>query len=189
MHPGTAKGKLINSQKVASHFLNLLPKDRLSPETTEGREGFVHPNSMTGNEEMTSLNFIIRDFDNSLLKEHGIFLEKLVNQTLLEYPKAKAEIKIYEQYRNMKVIIDQHPIVERVALEAMKNLNIPAIRIAVRGGTDGSRLSFMGLPCPNVFNGGFNYHSLSEFSSIQDIELASKYIVEISKIYETLNYQ
>lgn len=182
-HPGSAKDRLVNSQKMASYFLSLLPQDSLSPETTEGRQGFVHPSSMNGNEEKTSLNMIVRDFDNNLLKQHGQLLESLSKQVLTKYPKGKSEIRIFEQYRNMKVILDQHPQVERLALRAMNNLGIVPIHKAVRGGTDGSRLSFMGLPCPNLFNGGHNYHSNNEWASTKDMEASSKLIVEISRMY------
>ena len=185
MHPGTAKGKLINSQKMAAYFLSLLPRDRLSPETTEGKEGFVHPTTMSGNEELTTLNMIIRDFDNKKLKQHGDYLRALVDRTVKAFPKgARGEIEIKEQYRNMKEIIDKHPIIEKNALIAMNKLGIKPIKFPVRGGTDGSRLSFMGLPCPNIFDGGQNFHSNSEWASLQDMQKAADLVVKIAEVYE-----
>jgi tripeptide aminopeptidase len=187
MHPGSAKGKLINSQKMAAHMISLLPKDRLSPETTEGKEGFVHITGITGNEQLTTMNFIIRDFDNKKLREHGEFLKRLVDQTVAAFPKgASGEIKITEQYRNMKEILDKHPMVEKYAIVAMQKLNIKPIQFPVRGGTDGSRLSFMGLPCPNIFDGGQNFHSNSEWASLNEMQQAAQLVLKISEVYEEM---
>eukprot|EP01080_Neovahlkampfia_damariscottae_P012491 gene12491-6239_t len=185
MHPGTAKGKLINSQKMAAYFLSLLPKDKLSPETTEGREGFVHPTTITGNEELTTLRMVIRDFDNKKLNQHGEFLKSLVDRTVEAFPKgARAEIVISEQYRNMKEIIDKHPVIKKNALIAMEKLSIKPIEFPIRGGTDGSMLSFMGLPCPNIFTGGQNFHSNSEWASLQDMQQSADFVVKIAEVFE-----
>jgi tripeptide aminopeptidase len=184
IHPGYAKGKMVNSIKVAAEFINSLPKDRLSPETTENREGYVHCVSLNGSEEMTSLKFIIRDFHTPKLKEYEDFLKKLAEDTVAKYPGARLEFDVVEQYRNMKEIIDQHPQVVEYAKEAMSRLNIKPIMRPIRGGTDGARLSFMGLPTPNIFAGEHSFHSKLEWIAIQDMEMAVKNIVEIAKVWE-----
>ncbi len=184
VHPGYAKGKMINSIKMAGHFLELLPKDRLSPETTEGREGYVHPVSVNGNEEKTTLKFIIRDFIDDKLKEYEDFLKELTDKTVEAFPGSSAEFKVIEQYRNMKNILDQHPQVEEFALEALRRLGIKPIQSAIRGGTDGSRLSYMGLPTPNLFAGGHNFHAVTEYVAIQDMEAATKMIVTLIQVWE-----
>ncbi len=184
VHPGYAKGKMINSIKMAGHFLELLPKDRLSPETTEGREGYVHPVSVNGNEEKTTLKFIIRDFVDEKLKEYEDFLKELTDKTVEAFPGSSSEFKVIEQYRNMKNILDQHPQVEEFALEALRRLGIKPIQSAIRGGTDGSRLSYMGLPTPNLFAGGHNFHAVTEYVAIQDMEAATQMIVTLIQVWE-----
>ncbi|RKY99529.1 MAG: peptidase T [Ignavibacteriae bacterium] len=184
IHPGYAKGIMINSMKVASTFIENLPKDKLSPETTEGREGYFHPVSMNGNEEKTSLKFIIRDFETSNLKKLEDILKKFAEETITKFPDSKLEFEVVEQYRNMKEILDNHPQVYEYAFEAMKNLDIELITHPIRGGTDGSRLSFMGLPTPNIFAGEHSFHSQLEWVAIQDMEMAVKVIVEIAKVWE-----
>jgi tripeptide aminopeptidase len=184
IHPGYAKGIMINSMKVASAFIESLPKDKLSPETTEKREGYFHPVSMNGNEEKTSLKFIIRDFETSNLKKLEDLLEKFAEETIAKFPGSKLEFEVIEQYRNMKEILDDHPQVYEYAFEAMKNLDIELITHPIRGGTDGSRLSFMGLPTPNIFAGEHSFHSQLEWVAVQDMEMAVKVIVEIAKVWE-----
>jgi len=184
VHPGYAKGKMINSVKMASYFMELLPKDRLSPETTEGREGYVHCTSINGNEEKTVLKFIIRDFIDEKLKEFEDFLKELVDKTVEHFPGSAMEFEVIEQYRNMKNVLNQHPEIENNALEALKRLDITPIQSAIRGGTDGSKLSFMGLPTPNLFAGGHNFHAITEYVAIQDMEMATKTIVELCQIWE-----
>jgi tripeptide aminopeptidase len=184
VHPGYAKGKMINSLKMTSYFMELLPKDRLSPETTEGREGYVHCTSINGNEEKTVLKFIIRDFVDEKLKEFEDYLKELVDKTVANFPGSKSTFKVIEQYRNMKNVLVQYPEVENNVLEAMKRLNITPLQNAIRGGTDGSRLSFMGLPTPNIFAGGHNFHAITEYVAIQDMEMATKTIVELVQIWE-----
>ncbi len=184
VHPGYAKGKMVNSQKVAARFLELLPKDRLSPETTEGREGYVHPISINGNEEKTVIKFIIRDFIDEKLKEFEDFLKELAEKAVAEFPGATLEYEVIEQYRNMKNILDEHPEIEQNAVEALERLNIKPIQSAIRGGTDGSRLSYMGLPTPNLFAGGHNFHANTEYVAIQDMEMAVKMIVTLAQIWE-----
>lgn len=184
IHPGYAKGKLINSIKIASRFIDSLPKDKLSPETTDGREGYVHPFIINGTEEETTLKFIIRDFEDDKLKEYENFLLKKAEETIKEFPGAKVTHQLIEQYRNMKKILDQHPIVVDNAVEAMKRLGIEPIFSPIRGGTDGSRLSFMGLPTPNIFAGEHSFHSKTEWVAIQDMEMAVKLIVTIAQVWE-----
>jgi len=184
IHPGYGKGILLNSMKVASAFVDSLPKDKLSPETTEKREGYVHPTSLNGNEELTTVKFIIRDFETKKLKEYEDILKNLAEETIKKFPGSKMEFEVTEQYRNMKEILDQHPQVEKNAIKAMENLGIKPIMNPIRGGTDGSRLSFMGLPCPNIFAGEHSFHSKEEWVAVQDMETAVKVIVEIAKIWE-----
>lgn len=184
VHPGYGKDKLVNSLKVASHFMDMLPKDTLSPETTEGREGYVHCNAMSGNESETICKFIIRDFEAAKLKEYEDKLKTLVDKAVADYPGSKADFKVIEQYRNMVEILNKYPEIEESALEALKRLDIEPIQTAIRGGTDGSRLSYMGLPTPNLFAGGHNFHATTEFVAIQDMKAATKVIIEIAKIWE-----
>ncbi len=184
VHPGYAKGKMINSLKMASYFMELLPKDRLSPETTEGRDGYVHCTSINGNEEQTVLKFIIRDFIDEKLVEFENFLKELFDKTLAEFPGSNGEFQVIEQYRNMKNVISKYPEVEENALEALKRLDIVPIQHPIRGGTDGSRLSFMGLPTPNIFAGGHNFHAITEYVAIQDMEMATKTIIELVQVWE-----
>ncbi len=184
IHPGYAKNKMVNAIKVGTTFLDSLPKDRLSPETTEGREGYVHCTNFNGNEELTILKFIIRDFQTSKLKEYEEFLKDLAEKAVSKFPGARLEFEVFEQYRNMREILDKHAEVAGNGLEAMKRLGIVPIQNPIRGGTDGSRLSFMGLPTPNIFAGEHSYHSKLEWVAIQDMEMAVKVIVEISKVWE-----
>ncbi len=183
IHPGYAKGIMINSMKVASAFIDSLPKDKLSPETTAKREGYFHPVSMSGNEEKSSLKFIIRDFKTSNLKKLEDLLKKFAEETIAKFPGSKLEFEVVEQYRNMKEILDDHPRVYEYAFEAMKNLDIEPLTHPIRGGTD-SRLSFMGLPTPNIFAGEHSFHSQLEWVAIQDMEMAVKVIVEIAQVWE-----
>jgi tripeptide aminopeptidase len=184
IHPGYAKGQMINSVKIASAFIDSLPKDKLSPETTEGGEGYVHPLAFNGNEEQTILKFIIRDFDAPKLKEYEDLLKDLVEKVVAKFPGSKFEFEVIEQYRNMKEVLDKHPHVAEYAVEALKNLGIEPLMRPVRGGTDGSKLCFMGLPTPNIFDGAHSFHSQLEWVGKQDMEMAVKVIVEIAKVWE-----
>jgi tripeptide aminopeptidase len=184
IHPGYAKGIMVNSMKVAAHFIDNLPKDKLSPETTEKREGYFHPVALNGNEEKTTIKFIIRDFVTSNLKKFEDILKNIAEESVAKFPGSKLEFEVIEQYRNMKEILDDHPKVYEYAFEAMKNLDIELITHPIRGGTDGSRLSFMGLPTPNIFAGEHSFHSQLEWVAIQDMEMAVKAIVEIAKVWE-----
>jgi len=183
-HPGFAEDKMQSSIKLASAILNALPKDTLSPESTEKKQGFIHPVSVNGLIEKTVVNFIIRDFDTTLLKEHEALLENIVKQQIAEFPGATYEFKVHEQYRNMKEILQHHPKVSAYAVEAIKRSGLNAIQSSIRGGTDGSRLSFMGLPCPNIFAGEHAFHSKLEWVSVQDMHSAVDTIVHLAQIWE-----
>jgi len=185
IHPGYAKGIMVNSLKVAAAFIDSLPKDKLSPETTEKREGYFHPTTMSGNEEKTAVKFIIRDFETPKLTELETILKGFAEETVKKFPGSKLNFEVIEQYRNMREILDKHPQVYEYAFQAMKNLDIEPITHPIRGGTDGSRLSFMGLPTPNIFAGEHSFHSQLEWVAIQDMEMAVRVIVEIAKVWET----
>lgn len=182
-HPGYAKGKLVNAVKVAAAFVDTLPKGGYSPETTSGREGFVHPVHMEGTAEKARVDFIIRDFDTQKLNDHAAFLRQLASETVDEFPGSRFEISIREQYRNMKEVLDQHPDVVAFAEEAIRKAGMKLRKMPVRGGTDGSRLSFMGLPCPNIFTGEMAFHSLQEYVSVQDMQKAVETTVYLAEIW------
>ncbi len=182
-HPGFAKGRMESAIKIAGDILAALPKDRLSPETTEEMEGFVHPTFMNGTVEAAELEFIIRDFSEAGLHEKEAFLKELTNQVLTQYPNSSIDFKVIEQYRNMKEVLDQHPQVAHYALEAIERSGIVAKQMSIRGGTDGSRLSFMGLPCPNIFAGEHAFHSRQEWVTRQDMEKAVEVIVNLAQIW------
>ncbi|MER0438025.1 peptidase T [Emticicia sp. W12TSBA100-4] len=183
-HPGFAKGKLENAMKIAGDILAALPKDTLSPETTEGMEGFIHPTQISGIQESVKLDFIIRDFTVAGLHEKETFLQNIVNQILINYPNSKVDFKVIEQYRNMKEVLVNYPQVTDYALEAIEQAGIKAEKRSIRGGTDGSRLSFMGLPCPNIFAGEHAFHSKLEWVSVQDMEKATQVIINLVQIWE-----
>ncbi len=184
IHPGYAKGIMINSMKIAASFIDSLPKDHLSPETTSGREGYVHPVSVNGNEEFTTVKMIIRDFDTPKLKEYEELLRNLCRKAIDKFPGSSFEFEVIEQYRNMREVLDNHPQVVNYAVDAMKRLDIKPKMHPIRGGTDGSKLCFMGLPTPNIFAGEHSFHSKTEWAAKQDMEMAVRVIVEISKVWE-----
>jgi len=184
IHPGYAKNQMINSIKIAAAFMESLPKKVLSPETTEKRQGYVHCTTINGMEETTTLKIIIRDFETPKLKQYETLLEKLAKRAVEKFPGSKYEFKVINQYRNMREVLVKHPQVAKYAVQAMKNLGIKPIMHPIRGGTDGSRLSFMGLPTPNIFAGEHSFHSQLEWVAVQDMEMAVKVIVEIAKIWE-----
>jgi tripeptide aminopeptidase len=183
-HPGYARGKMINALKLAAYFLDSLPKDEWSPETTEGRYGFVHPVRMEGLAEKAVVEFIVRDFVTPRLGAYEEHLRGLVEDAVRAFPGARADFEIYEQYRNMKEVLDQHPQVSDYAMEAIGRTGIVARKSSARGGTDGSRLSFMGLPCPNIFTGEMAFHGKQEFVSVQDMEKAVQAIVHLAMVWE-----
>ncbi len=184
IHPGYAKNQMINSLKVAASFIESLPKKSLSPETTEKRQGYVHCTTMSGLEEITTIKIIIRDFETPKLKQYEKLLDQLAKKAVAKFPGSKYEFKVVEQYRNMWEVLKKHPQVTKFAVQAMKNLGIKPIMQPIRGGTDGSRLSFMGLPTPNIFAGEHSFHSQLEWVAVQDMEMAVKVIVELAQIWE-----
>ena len=183
-HPGYAKGKMESALKIAAEIVAKIPKDRLSPESTSDKEGFVHPYKLEGKMESASILFIIRDFDTDKLAEHEALLKDLTESVLKDYPNSQYEIISKQQYRNMKEVMDDHMHVVDYALEAMKNLDLPVNVGSIRGGTDGAVLSHKGLPCPNLFSGQHGIHSKLEWTTVQEMEAAVKTIVEICRIAE-----
>jgi len=183
-HPGYAKGKMVNAMKVLAHFIDSLPKDTFCPETTEGSEGFVHPTSIKGELETASVDFIVRDFDTQNLKGHQNVLIQLAQEAIDAFPGSRFETEVNEQYRNMREMLDKFPHIEANAVEAMKRAGVAPKQDLVRGGTDGSRLSFMGIPCPNIFTGEMGIHSKHEYVSVQDMEAALSTLLELVQIYE-----
>jgi len=183
-HPGYAKGKLVSAIKIASAFVDALPKTDWSPETTEDRQGYIHPMSIEGGIEKTIVRFIVRDFETAKLKEHEDRLEKILQETVAKYPGAKYEFTVHEQYRNMMDIIKDVPHMLDYAEEAMARAGVKAERWLIRGGTDGSRLSFMGLPCPNIFTGEMGIHSKHEYVSVQDMQKAVDTLIYLTQVWE-----
>lgn len=184
VHPGYAKGKLKNAIKIAAEILDALPKHEWSPETTEGKQGFVHPMSISGIAEKASIQFIVRDFTDAGLEAHHQRLQALAEAIIAQYPGVSMEYKRQEQYRNMKLVLDQHPQVVQYAAEAIERSGLKVITESIRGGTDGSRLSYMGLPCPNIFTGMQEIHSKKEWISVQDMAKAAETIVHLCMIWE-----
>ncbi|MGB0850733.1 MAG: peptidase T [Bacteroidia bacterium] len=183
-HPGYAKGKMVNAVKVLSSFMDSLPPEGFSPETTSHDEGFVHPYNLKGQLETASVDFLIRDFDTANLEKHQSVLIKLAEKAIAKYPGARYETELNEQYRNMREMLDKYPHIEANAVEAMKRAGVTPKQDLVRGGTDGSRLSFMGLPCPNIFTGEMAIHGKHEYVSIQDMEAAIQTCIELVQVYE-----
>jgi len=181
-HPGYAKGKLVNAVKIAADFIERLPKDALSPETSEGYEGFVHPVHIEGIAEKVEIKFIMREFDYDKLKANEEYLKKLAEATAQDYPGVKCEVSFTEQYRNMKEILDQYPMAMEIADKAFQACDMPTKKVNIRGGTDGARLSFMGLPCPNIFTGEMGIHSKEEYCSVQDMQKATDVCIKIIEL-------
>ena len=183
-HPGFAKGKMQSAIKIASELIGKLPKKKLSPETTEKKEGFIHPTSMSGTIEKMVLKFIVRDFSESGLKKHEAFLKKHTKNILKKYSRCTFDLQVQEQYRNMKNVLKKNPRVVDYAMEAITRSGIKPFRSSIRGGTDGSRLSYMGLPCPNIFAGEHAFHSKQEWVSVRDMQKAVETIVNLCMIWE-----
>ncbi len=182
-HPGYAKDKLVNALKISGDFLSRLPKDSFSPETTYGREGFVHPVTMGGVAEHAWVKFIVRDFDTAKLAEHENRLKAIMEATVADYPGATADMQVSEQYRNMKEVVQLTPEISEFAIKAIEMAGITPQLTSARGGTDGSRLSFMGLPCPNIFTGEMAFHGKHEYVSVQDMEKASEVLVHLTQLW------
>ena len=181
-HPGYAKNRLVNSIKVAADFIQQLPRD-MSPERTDGYDGFVHPYVLQGGGEKTTIRFIIRDFKTAAVKDKAQLLERLARAAASRHG-ARVDIQVEEQYRNMREVLDQHPRVVDYAREAIRRAGIEVRERPIRGGTDGSKLSFMGLPTPNIFAGEHNFHSRLEWVSAQDMEKAVEVIVNLARVWE-----
>ena len=185
-HPGYAKGHMVNAIRLTADFIALLPRDRLSPETTEGYEGYVHPYVVDASVEQTSVKVLIRDFVTAGLKEKEAMVEALAKQAIASEPRALVSIAIEESYRNMREVLDRHPQVVEHARTAIRRAGLTPVERPIRGGTDGSRLSFMGLPTPNLFAGEHNFHSRLEWVSAQDMDKAVEVIVELCKVWAEL---
>jgi tripeptide aminopeptidase len=183
-HPGYAKNRMVNAVKLAATFISRLPGDRLSPETTDGYEGYVHPHLIDASVDRTSVRLLIRDFSTPGLEEKEAMVERLARDVVAEHPKASVEIRIAESYRNMREILEGYPEVVECAREAIRRTGLTPIERPIRGGTDGSRLSFMGLPTPNLFAGEHNFHSRLEWVSAQDMEKAVETIVHLCRVWE-----
>jgi len=183
-HPGFAKGKMEHAIKIAAAIVDRLPKDTCSPETTAGRQGFLHPIGISGTLEKTTLGFIVRDFTDAGLQEKEALLETIVKEVMRDFPRSRYRLEIQRQYRNMKQVIDRHPEIIDNAMEAIRRAGLNPVKTSIRGGTDGSRLSFMGLPCPNIFAGEHAFHSRLEWVSVQDMEKAVQTIVHLATIWE-----
>jgi tripeptide aminopeptidase len=183
-HPGFAKGKMEHAIKIAAAIVERLPKTTCSPETTEGKEGFLHPVGISGALEEATLGLIVRDFTEAGLKEKETLLDNIVRDVMKGFPRSTYRLEIKPQYRNMKEVIDLHPEIVDHAIEAIRRAGLEPVRGSIRGGTDGSRLSFMGLPCPNIFAGEHAFHSRLEWVSVQDMENAMQTIVHLAMIWE-----
>jgi tripeptide aminopeptidase len=183
-HPGFAKGKMEHAIKIAAAIVERLPKQSCSPETTEGKQGFLHPIGIQGALEKATLNFIVRDFTEVGMKEKETLLESIVKDVIKDFPRSTFRLEIKQQYRNMKQVIDRHPDLIENAMEAIRRSGLQPVKTSIRGGTDGSRLSFMGLPCPNIFAGEHAFHSRLEWVSVQDMEKAVQTIVHLAMIWE-----
>jgi len=183
-HPGYAKGKMVSAMKVMARFIDSLPKDALTPEATEREQGFVHPVAVSGVLEKSKVDFIIRDFNTAKLLDHQNVVIQLAQEAVDAFPGSSFSTEVKEQYRNMREVLDKHPHIEANAVEAMKRAGVTPKPDLVRGGTDGSRLSFMGLPCPNIFTGEMAIHSKHEYVSVQDMDAALSTLIELVQIYE-----
>jgi tripeptide aminopeptidase len=182
-HPGFAKGKMESAIKIAGIITTMLPFE-LSPENTEGMEGFIHPVGIQGHVEEATIDFIIRDFDEELLVRHANEIRKLAAEVLEDFPGSSFELQVKPQYRNMKSMLDQHPKIVDYGMEAIKRAGLDAKLCSIRGGTDGSRLSFMGLPCPNIFAGEHAFHGKQEWVSVQDMQKAVETILHLCMVWE-----
>ena len=183
-HPGFAKGRMEHAIKIAAAVVSRLPRDTCSPETTEGREGFVHPTGISGALEQARIDLIVRDFTEQGLKQKEALLESIVQDVMKDYPRSTYRIEVKPQYRNMKEVIDRHPEIIDYAVEAVRRAGLTPVKSSIRGGTDGSRLSAMGLPCPNIFAGEHAFHSRLEWVSRQDMEKAAETIVHLAMIWD-----
>ncbi|MBV8947373.1 MAG: peptidase T [Solirubrobacterales bacterium] len=185
VHPGQATGKLVNALRLASRIVAALPADTLTPETTADREGFIHPTELTGRAARAEVRFIVRDFDDQRLADHLSLLERVAREVVGAEPRARLELEVREQYRNMRAVLNQVPEVMDAAEAAIRAEGIEPIRRPIRGGTDGSLLSEMGLPTPNIFTGGHEYHSVREWASLQDMAAAAAVVVRLAEVWSS----
>ena len=183
VHPGTAKGRMVNAIKLLSDVVAALPSDALSPETTEGREGLVHPGRITGSASSATLVLIARDHDDAKLEEHVALVRRLAEEVVSREPQASFELEIEKQYRNMRGALDRHPEIVAAAETAIRRAGVEPVHSIIRGGTDGARLTERGLPTPNLFTGGQDYHSLCEWASVQDMAAAAATAVELVRLW------
>ena len=183
-HPGYAKGRMVNAIKLAADLIHRLPIDTLSPETTAGHEGYVHPYVVDASVDRTAVRLLIRDFTAAGLEAKEAMIEELARAVVAPYPQASVELRITESYRNMRDILEGYPEVIECAREAIRRTGLTPIERPIRGGTDGSRLSFMGLPTPNLFAGEHNFHSRLEWTSVQEMNQAAETIVHLCRIWE-----
>jgi tripeptide aminopeptidase len=183
VHPGQATGKLVNALRLAAQIVAALPSATLTPETTADREGFIHPHEMTGTAGKAEVRFILRDFDDDLLKNHVALLERTAKQVTAAEPRARLELNVRDQYHNMQRVLSAMPDVTDAADAAIRAEGIEPIRRPIRGGTDGSKLSEVGLPTPNIFTGGHEYHSVREWASVQDMAAAAAVVVRLAEVW------
>jgi tripeptide aminopeptidase len=183
VHPGSAKDRLVNALKLMADVIAALPRDTLSPETTEGREGFVHPERITGSASRATLWLLARDHDDAKLEEHVDVVRRIATEVVDRVPNASLSIRVDEQYRNMRQALDLHPEVVEAAEEAIRRAGVEPVHTIVRGGTDGARLTEKGLPTPNIFTGGQHYHSVREWASVQDMAAAAATAVELIRLW------
>jgi len=186
-HPGNGKNKLVNAIKIAGEILAVLPKTEWSPETTEKMQGFVHPMSVNGISEKAIIHFIVRDFDTEMLTHHHSRLRKIAEEVIAKHKGATLQYQMHEQYRNMKDVLKKHPQVVEYAREAIKRSGLEVKMESIRGGTDGSKLSFLGMPCPNIFTGMQNIHSKQEWVSVKDMAKAAETLVHLAQVWEEKN--
>src|SRR5690606_20729664 len=184
VHPGFAKGKMVSALKIAAEVVARLPQDKLSPESTSGKQGFIHPTAFRGGVDQAEIGLIIRDHNTAKLREYEEVLRNIVSDVVGGYPAATYSFEVVEQYRNMKEILDQVPEVMTVGMEGIELAGLTPGRRSIRGGTAGSRLWFMGLPCPNVFAGGHAFHGKLEWVSRQDMENAVQTILNFADIWQ-----
>ena len=181
-HPGQGKGRLESALRIAADIVAALPRNELTPETTEGKEGFIHPMEITGKIESARIDFLLRDFVTAKLADQAKLLREIINEVGTNYPNSKIELVSTEQYRNMKEVLNQHPRVMELAKRAMRHVGLTPKPDSIRGGTDGSRLSFMGLPCPNIFAGEHSFHGKYEWASVYEMEKAAETVVAIARL-------
>jgi tripeptide aminopeptidase len=183
VHPGSGKGRLVNALKLMGEFLVALPTDGLTPETTEDREGFVHPERLTGTTGSATVWMLARDHDDAKLEEHVALVRRIAGDVVGREPRASFTLDVVEQYRNMRPALDRHPEVVDAAEEAIRRVGVEPVHSIIRGGTDGARLTEKGLPTPNLFTGGQHYHSEREWASVQDMGAAAAAAVELIRLW------